>query len=126
MKLPLKNWTKFKPSLCRSCFATCCHDMPLEVSVADLVRLELVEEEEAAQGLKPIATRLKKQKIIQTFHPKKMVFVIAQKKNKDCIFLDENRRCTVYSKRPEICRQFPKIGPKPGSCPYIPYSHEKS
>jgi len=93
--------------------------MPLEVSLPDLIRLGLVKKEEAIQELGTIANRLKKQKIIQKFHPKKMVFVIAQKKNKDCIFLDENRRCTVYLKRPEICRQFPKIGPKPGFCPYI-------
>jgi Fe-S-cluster containining protein len=94
--------------------------MPLEVSLPDLIRLGLVKKEEAIQDLGTVATRLKRQKIIQKFHPKKMVFVIAQKKNKDCIFLDENRRCTVYLKRPEICRQFPKIGPKPGFCPYIP------
>lgn len=100
--------------------------MPLEVSLPDLIRLGFVEPEEAIQDLTSIAKKLKKAKIIQRFHPKKMVFVIAQKKNKDCIFLDQNRRCTVYSKRPEICRQFPKIGPKPGFCPYIPYSHEKS
>jgi len=120
VRLPQQKWTKFQPSLCKTCFATCCHDMPLEVSLPDLIRLGLVKKEEAIQDLGTVATRLKRQKIIQKFHPKKMVFVIAQKKNKDCIFLDENRRCTVYLKRPEICRQFPKIGPKPGFCPYIP------
>lgn len=119
MKLPIKKWTQFKPILCNSCFATCCHDMPLEVSLPDLIRLGFVKEDEAIEDLADIAIRLKKKRIIQKFHPRKMVFVIAQKKNKDCIFLDENRRCTVYSKRPEICRQFPKIGPKPGFCPYL-------
>jgi Fe-S-cluster containining protein len=93
--------------------------MPLEVSLPDLIRLGFVDQDEAIEDLKAIAARLKKKKIIQKFHPKKMIFVIAQKKNKDCIFLDGNRRCTVYSKRPEICRQFPKIGPKPGFCPYV-------
>ena len=126
VRLPINKWTKFKPSLCNTCFASCCHDMPLEVSVPDLIRLGLVTQEEAMEGLAPIAERLKTRKIIQRFHPKKMVFVIAQKKNKDCIFLDENRRCTVYLKRPEICRQFPKIGPKPGSCPYLLHEKEKS
>jgi len=94
--------------------------MPLEVSVSDLIRLGFVSEVEAAQDLKQVALKLKKQKIIQKFMPRKLVFVIAQKKNKDCIFLDEKRRCTVYLKRPEICRQFPHIGPKPGFCPYLP------
>jgi len=119
VKLPIKKWTQFKPSLCNSCFATCCHDMPLEVSLTDLIRLGFVKEDEAIEDLADIAIRLKNKRIIQKFHPRKMVFVIAQKKNKDCIFLDENRRCTVYSNRPEICRQFPKIGPKPGFCPYL-------
>lgn len=100
--------------------------MPLEVSLPDLIRLGFVKETEAVEDLNKIATQLKEKKIIQKFYPKKMVFVIAQKKNKDCIFLDKNRRCTVYLKRPTICREFPKIGPKPGSCPYIPFSHEKS
>lgn len=100
--------------------------MPLEVSIPDLIRLGFIDETEATSNLSKIAARLKKQQIIQKFHPRKMVFVIAQKKNKDCIFLDEDRRCTVYSKRPEICRQFPKIGPKPGHCPYLRHSHEKS
>ncbi len=94
--------------------------MPLEVSVSDLIRLGFVTESEAAQELNKVALRLQNQKIIQKFMPRKLVFVIAQKQNKDCIFLDEKRRCTVYSKRPEICRQFPRIGPKPGFCPYLP------
>lgn len=124
MKVPVSKWTRFKPNLCKTCFATCCHDMPLEVSLPDLIRLGLVSAEESIEDLSDIASRLKKRKLIQNFHPRKMVFVIAQKKNKDCIFLDENRRCTVYLKRPEICRQFPKIGPKPGSCPYVPHASE--
>ena len=98
--------------------------MPLEVSLSDFIRLGFVQQEEAIEDLSKIATRLRKQKLIQKFYPRKMVFVLAQKKNKDCIFLDDQRRCTVYLKRPEICRQFPKIGPKPGFCPYLPY--EKS
>lgn len=100
--------------------------MPLEVSVPDLIRLGLMTEEEASGDLHKVTKRLFKQKLIQKFHPRKMVFVIAQKKNKDCVFLDEDRRCTVYLKRPEICRQFPKIGPKPGHCPYLLHAHEKS
>lgn len=97
--------------------------MPLEVSLSDLIRLGFVQQEEAIEDLSKIATRLRKQKLIQKFYPRKLVFVLAQKKNKDCIFLDDQRRCTVYLKRPEICRQFPKIGPKPGFCPYLPYEN---
>lgn len=95
--------------------------MPLEVSIPDLIRLGLTNENETASDLAGLAKRLKKQKLIQSFHPRKMVFVIAQKKNKDCVFLDsKSRRCTVYENRPQICREFPRIGPRPGFCPYIP------
>lgn len=93
--------------------------MPVEVSVPDLVRLELITEEEAAAGvLKKAATRLKKQGFIRTFRAKTLIFVLEQKSNGDCTFLGKDRRCTVYEKRPEICRLFPKIGPRPGHCPY--------
>ena len=93
--------------------------MPLEVSVRDLIRLGFMSEDEAIEDLEIVANRLKKKKIIQKYHRQKMIFIIAQKNNKDCIFLDHNRRCTVYSKRPEICRKFPKMSPKPNFCPYI-------
>jgi uncharacterized protein len=115
-------WTKFKKNLCESCWASCCHNMPLEVSVPDLIRLGVIEADRAIENLDSIAKELKNKKLIQKYRKKKMVFVIAQKKNKDCIFLNEERRCSVYEKRPEICRQFPKIGPKPGFCPYRPKS----
>lgn len=118
MKIPIKKWIPFKKGLCRSCWASCCHDMPLEVSVPDLIRLGFIEPDEPIEDLKKVAKELKKKKVIQKYLPQKMTFVIAQKKNKDCIFLSQNRKCTVYSKRPEICRKFPQIGPKPGHCPY--------
>ena len=98
--------------------------MPLEVSIPDLIRLGLTNENETASDLAGLAKRLKKQNLIQSFHPRKMVFVIAQKKNKDCVFLDsKSRRCTVYENRPQICREFPRIGPRPGFCPYL--THKK-
>jgi uncharacterized protein len=40
-----------------------------------------------------------------------------QRHGRDCIYLGADRRCTVYEKRPEVCRQFPRIGPRPGWCP---------
>lgn len=94
--------------------------MPVEVSVRDLVRLGLTTEDEAAASLPAVARRLKKDGITRAFRARSLVFILKQKPGGDCIFLDERRRCTVYEKRPEICRQFPKIGPKPGYCPYRP------
>lgn len=115
-----RTWVPFKPSLCASCWASCCHSMPVEVSVPDMIRMGFLDEKEAVSGsLKKAARRLKSEGIIRTFRQSTLIFVLEQRPNGDCIFLDKNRLCTVYEKRPEICRQFPKIGPKPGFCPYI-------
>jgi len=95
----------------------------LEVSVPDLIRLGLADEEEAAVSLRDLGKRLQKEKWIQAFNQKTQIFVISQRANSDCIFLHEKTRlCTVYAKRPEVCRQFPKIGPRPGFCPAGPKS----
>jgi Fe-S-cluster containining protein len=82
------------------------------------MRLELITEDEAAASLKKTAKRLIKEGIVRSFFAKTGVFMIEQRYGRDCIFLGEkDRRCTVYEKRPEVCRQFPKIGPRPGFCP---------
>ncbi|MEK6577759.1 MAG: YkgJ family cysteine cluster protein [Bdellovibrionota bacterium] len=110
------TWVPFRKGLCENCTAGCC-SLPVEASAADLLRLELITEDEAAESLKKVATRLLKAGIIQGFQSKSQLFVIEQRRGRDCIFLDENRLCTVYEKRPEVCRKFPKIGPRPGFCP---------
>jgi Fe-S-cluster containining protein len=87
------------------------------VNANDLIRLELITEEEAAISLKQVAKKLMKQKIIQAYQQKSQLFVLEQRNGRDCIYLDQDRLCTVYEKRPEVCRKFPKIGPRPGFCP---------
>jgi uncharacterized protein len=89
----------------------------VEVSAFDLMRLGLITEDEAAASLKKVAKRLKREGHIRSFSPPTGLFVLEQRNGRDCIFLDENRLCTVYEKRPEVCRQFPRIGPRPGYCP---------
>jgi Fe-S-cluster containining protein len=92
--------------------------LPVEVSAADLIRLELISEEEAAVSLKAVAKKLMKQKLVQAFNAKSGIFVLEQRYGEDCVFLGrQDRLCTVYEKRPEVCRKFPKIGPRPGYCP---------
>lgn len=113
-------WVPYRAALCASCEASCCKNWPVEASVPDLIRLGHLDKEEATVSLAAAARRLKKEGIIRSFHPSRWVFVLAQKKNGDCIFLGEDRRCTVYRKRPAICRAFPKAGPRPGHCPYRP------
>ncbi|OFZ53819.1 MAG: hypothetical protein A2428_06785 [Bdellovibrionales bacterium RIFOXYC1_FULL_54_43] len=110
------TWVKYKKGLCDGCWGGCC-TLPLEVSVVDLIRLGLATEEEAAVSLKQIAKKLLKKRMIQAFNAKSQLFIIEQRHGRDCIFLGKDRLCTVYEKRPEVCRAFPKIGPRPGWCP---------
>lgn len=115
----LETWSKYKPGMCDSCGANCC-TMPLEVQMADLVRLELVDPFEAEHvDPKQIAKRLLKARLIDHYNPKHHIFTMARRASGDCNFLDaQTRRCTVYAKRPETCRLHPKKGPKPGWCAY--------
>jgi uncharacterized protein len=110
------TWIEYKKGMCEGCWAGCC-TLPVEVSAADLIRLGITDEYEAAESLKKLARRLLKEKLIQAFNHKSQLFVLAQQNGDDCIFLGKDRLCTVYEKRPEVCRTFPKIGPRPGFCP---------
>jgi len=113
------TWTRYKSGLCNSCAANCC-TMPVEVKLADLVRLELVDPFEAEhEEPKQIAKRLQKAGLIERFNFKNSIFTLARRANGDCSNLDATtRRCTVYDKRPNTCRLHPQVGPKPGYCPY--------
>jgi hypothetical protein len=113
------TWTRYKSGLCNSCAANCC-TMPVEVKLADLVRLELVDPFEAAhEEPKQIAKRLQKAGVIERFNHKHNIFTLSRRANGDCANLDaKTRRCTVYDKRPDTCRLHPQVGPKPGYCPY--------
>lgn len=113
------TWVPFEKENCTSCWAGCCHSMPVEVSVPDLIRMGHLTEMDAVTGLNKAAKRLIKEGIVTEFRSKSVIFVLRQRENGDCIFLDAKRRCSIYLKRPQICREFPKIGPKPGFCPYI-------
>lgn len=103
--------------MCKGCWGGCC-TLPLEVSAFDLMRLGVLTEDEAAVSLKKAAKKLMKEGIVQSFRSTTGLFIIQQRGGRDCIYLDEKSRlCTVYEKRPEVCRTFPKIGPRPGYCP---------
>jgi Fe-S-cluster containining protein len=105
--------------MCDGCYSGCC-TLPVEAGPADIIRLELATEEEMALSPKKVAKRLEREGMIQMFRAKTQLFILQQQNGDDCIFLDKNRMCTVYLKRPEVCRSFPKIGPRPGFCPCKP------
>jgi Fe-S-cluster containining protein len=113
------TWTRYRAGLCNTCAANCC-TMPVEVKLADLVRLELVDPFEAEhEAPKQIAKRLQKMGVIEHFNFKHSIFTLSRRANGDCHNLDaQTRRCKVYDKRPNTCRLHPQVGPRPGYCPY--------
>ncbi len=120
------TWVPFKSARqCENCFAGCC-TLPVETSAADLIRLEVLSVDEATASLKKSFRRLHKQGIVRSYHATAGVFILEQRNGRDCVFLDpQTRLCTVYEKRPEVCRRFPKIGPRPGFCPEIKVKSRK-
>lgn len=114
------TWKSYKSDMCIGCWGGCC-TMPVEVRLADLIRLELCTEDEAAGSIKKLAKRLIKEGFIVSYRQGTEFFMLSQKANRDCYFLNSTTRlCTVYEKRPDTCRQFPSIGPRPGFCPGSP------
>jgi len=89
--------------------------MPVEVSFSDLVRLGVAD---ALEKPKQAAVRLIRARIVKTYRAGTGLFQLEQKSDRSCVFLDENRKCSAYENRPDVCRRFPQIGPRPGFCPY--------
>lgn len=111
------TWVKFRPVMCKGCHALCC-TLPVEVSVADLQRMELITPEQAALPIRKIARDLQDRKLVRSFRVRSGLFTLEQRTNDDCVFLGkEDRLCTIYDKRPQVCRKFPELGPRPGYCP---------
>ena len=93
--------------------------MPVEVRIADLVGMGLVDPFEAGEPAKLIARRLAKAGLIDHFNARSEIFTLARRAGDDCIFLDpQSRRCTIYPQRPATCRNHPQVGPRPGFCAY--------
>lgn len=112
------TWKKYDADNCTRCRANCCA-MPVEVKASDLVRLGVATQDEVDNSIKKLAKRLKKEKVITSYREGTEFFMITQKANSDCYFLDSRTRlCTVYERRPDTCRQFPaQIGTRVGFCP---------
>jgi Fe-S-cluster containining protein len=93
--------------------------MPVEIKASDLIRLEIATQDEVDNSVKKLAKRLKKEGYISSYRDGTEFFMITQKPNDDCYFLDSKTRlCTVYEKRPDTCRQFPsQMGTRVGFCP---------
>ena len=111
------TWMKYREGLCNGCTGACC-TMPVEIKGEDLLRLGLANEDELLASSKKVAKRLIKEGIVESYREGTGNFMLTQKANDDCYYLDlKTRLCTVYEKRPGVCRQFPEIGPRPSFCP---------
>lgn len=112
------TWKKYDETNCLKCRANCC-SMPVEVRVADLLRLEVATADEVDLSIKRLAKRLKKDGIITSYRDGTEYFMLTQRPNGDCYFLNTHTRlCSVYDKRPDTCRQFPsQMGTRVGFCP---------
>ena len=110
------TWLKYETGRCHGCRADCCR-LPVEATMDDLVRLGLVSPDEARGSPKKIARELGRQGFVKSWRAKSGFFMMEQTPSGDCLFLGKDRLCTVYDKRPDVCRKFPSIGPRPGYCP---------
>jgi Fe-S-cluster containining protein len=100
--------------------SSCC-TLPVEVKIKDLIRIGIVDEFELGDPPKNIAKRLQKEGIVERYNQKSEIFTLQRMSNNDCLYLDrKSRLCTIYDKRPDTCRNHPKIGPRPGYCAYKP------
>ncbi|WP_051305799.1 YkgJ family cysteine cluster protein [Desulfogranum mediterraneum] len=113
------TWIKYRRKLCLSCTAACC-SLPVEVTMEDLVRMELIDTFDLEESAKRVAKRLKKAGVIEHFYQKKGLFTLTRLANGDCLYLDQtSRRCTIYEKRPDTCRNHPLVGPRNGFCAFV-------
>lgn len=112
------TWRAYDASFCTGCRAACC-SMPVEVRAKDLIRLDVITGDEIENSIKKAAKKLKKLGIITSYREGTDMFMLTQKANSDCYFLDSRSRlCTVYDKRPDTCRDFPaQVGTRVGFCP---------
>jgi Fe-S-cluster containining protein len=116
----LETWQRYASHMCGGCHSTCC-TLPVEVKIKDLIRIGVVDEFEKDEPPKNIAKRLQKDGIIERFNQKSGIFTLTRMSNDDCLYLDrKSRLCTIYDKRPDTCRNHPKVGPRPGYCAYKP------
>lgn len=114
------TWIKYSKKLCAKCLGVCC-SLPVEVRAEDLIRMGLMDEFELQQDLKYVARRLKKEQLVEHYHSKTEIFTLTRMAGGDCLYLDNrSRRCTIYEKRPDTCRNHPQIGPRPGYCAFKP------
>ena len=114
------TWKLYRTEMCVGCWGGCC-TMPVEVKAEDLVRLGFATIDEVQTSKRKLAKKLIKDGIVSSYRESTELFMIVARPNGDCRFLHPlTRLCTVYDQRPQVCRDFPSIGPRPSYCPRNP------
>ena len=114
------TWAKYSRRLCDHCSAVCC-SLPVEVTPEDLGRMGVADPFELMDNPKKLAKRLCRDGVVEHFHSRTMLFTLARRPDGCCVFLDPaSRRCTIYERRPNTCRNHPQIGPRAGYCAFHP------
>lgn len=111
------SWTRYRPALCNGCWSGCC-TLPVQVTSEELFHMGYIPMEKVNGPLKRIAQKLIRDGIIRSYNDRTRLFRLQQVNGNDCVFLDENRRCKIYDRRPSICRTFPMNSKRPGFCPH--------
>jgi Fe-S-cluster containining protein len=125
------TWSVYRDGDCVGCRALCC-SLPVVVTPNDLVRLGVLPQERVMDSPRRIAKDLGAAGIVAGVTPWERTFLLGKKgagtgkpraatgEPAPCIYLGDDRRCGVYEKRPDACREFPAVGPRPGACPKRP------
>lgn len=114
----LGRWTHYKKGMCETCEGLCCY-MPVEIKVFDLVRMGILDEFHLELSLKEQIKEALKHPGVTRYTPSTEKYTLTQKPDSSCYFLDAQKKCTIYDKRPDTCRNHPKIGPRPNFCAYM-------
>lgn len=112
------RWHRFKKEMCASCEACCCY-LPVEVDAEDLVSMGLVDNfflEFSEKEQNKEALRLPQ---ILRYQGKNKKYLLDQRSDGSCLYLNKEKKCDIYGQRPKTCRNHPQIGPRPGYCPYL-------
>lgn len=111
-----KTWVPYDPANCRGCRALCC-TLPVVVTTEDLFHMGFLAAREVNAPRGPLLARLKKAGVVRSYNKRSDLFTLRRHRNNDCVFLDENRLCKIYDRRPTVCRAFPANSLRPGFCP---------
>ncbi len=121
----LNQWTRYKKSLCESCVGSCCY-LPVEITLNELYELKFLDyfyqEESITDQIKKALTL----PFILRYTPSSQKFTLRTKINGSCYFLTPQGQCSIYTQRFKVCRDHPKVGPKPNYCAYFPINSDKN